>query len=609
MVGHRCITVCCEDVVFGARRTAALRAASGRDALLVKRTRQPGPHRSARPGRLLLLAFALLSASTPLAAMVLSVRDAETGAFVDAEATLTSSERAPQSVGVSGGRAALDASTDIDLELRAPAHQSLLTHLAAGTSALQVWLDPREQRVPAPVSGRDRAVLEGHVYDPARARAVSGARVQLGKQIAHTDALGYFQLEVTDIAAEAGNSAALRVSAVALPDWTQRLRLTPTSTHLIIDMGSGRPGSDHHFDSPVPMSDAAPAPNPIRAPILTPPTSIRVGYADAGFTTPCCVGACAAVSVMSLETYVKRGLNDEWIASWTADSLRAGAIAYRSYGAWHVANPRSVNYDICSSACCQVNDPDTSTSSSSAVDATAGILLTRDNAIFRAEYSAENNSWDDPNDGLDCANADLSCGNGFVGSPAAGWPCLADSVAAGHGCFGHGRGMSQWGSQRWALDQARRWPWIVDHYYNDNGTGAGLRTAQLTSPLRIDTLTSPASAAPGQSITLTLDISNLATLPHNPVWIGASLYSVATGFVSDPPRDQPVSLNPGAQQRTRDFLLAANLPAGSYDVIVALYLDIDANGAINSGDLALTSTRQNAVLSLTAAPLFSNGFE
>lgn len=312
---------------------------------------------------------------------------------------------------------------------------------------------------------------------------------------------------------------------------------------------------------------------------------------------------------MSLETYVKRGLNDEWIASWTADSLRAGAIAYRSYGAWHVANPRSVNYDICSSACCQVNDPDTSTSSNSAVDATAGILLTRDNAIFRAEYSAENNAWDDPNDGLDCANADLSCGNGFAGSPAAGWPCLADSVAAGHGCFGHGRGMSQWGSQRWALDQGRRWPWIVDHYYNDNGTGAGLRTALLTSPLRVDALTSPATAAPGQSITLTLDISNLATLPHNPVWIGASLYSVATGYVSDPPRDQPVSLNPGAQLRTRDFLLAANLPAGSYDVVVALYLDIDGNGAINSGDLALTSLRQNAVLSLTAAPLFSNGFE
>ena len=57
-----------------------------------------------------------------------------------------------------------------------------------------------------------------------------------------------------------------------------------------------------------------------------------------------------------------------------------------------------------------------------------------------------------PNDGLSCTNVDLSCGNGYVGSPSAGWPCLSDSLSSNHGCFGHGRGMSQWGTQYQALN-------------------------------------------------------------------------------------------------------------------------------------------------------------
>ncbi|MGE4073738.1 MAG: SpoIID/LytB domain-containing protein [Lysobacterales bacterium] len=435
-----------------------------------------------------------------------------------------------------------------------------------------------------------------------------GARVELGNVVAHTDSQGYFRVDLPPVADDDGQSMPLKVSAAGLPPWRQDLRLTNSISHRIIDLGAGAPGPDDRFDArqlASPIDDSAAA----RAPVFPIPTSIRVGYADAGFTTPCCVGSCSAVSVMSLETYVKRGLNDEWIASWTGDSLRAGAIAYRSYGAWHVANPRTPSYDICSSACCQVNDPDTSASSDAAVNATAGILLSQNGEIFRSEYSAENNAWDDPGDGLPCSNGDLSCGNGFVGSPATGWPCLADTVALGRGCFGHGRGMSQWGSQRWALDQGQRWPWIVNHYYNANGNGAGLRNSELTSPLRIDQFSAPASASPGQLITLTLELSNLAALAHDPVYIGASLFRSGSGFVSDPPRDLGVRLEPGSQQRSRQFQLPPGLSPGVWDVLVALYLDIDGNGAINTGDLALTSARQNGVLTIVEGPLFTDGFE
>src|SRR5690606_34201255 len=155
--------------------------------------------------------------------------------------------------------------------------------------------------------------------------------------------------------------------------------------------------------------------------------------------------------------------DNEWIASWDAQSLRAGSIAYRSYGAARTQNPINGSFDICSSACCQVNNATTHANTDAAVSRTPGLMLTRSTGqIFAAEYSAENTGWGNPGVGLGCSNVDLRCGGGCVGSPSRDWPCLADSVAAGHGCFGHGRGLSQWGSQRWAVEPTtpQTWRWI-----------------------------------------------------------------------------------------------------------------------------------------------------
>lgn len=566
--------------------------------------------RMATQGTVALIAFVLLSAGSVQAQTLrISVRDADSGRFMDAQLQVSIEHQPPLRHTVSAGRSQWPQNSTQLIEAAASGYRPLRTKIAADSQDVQLWLDPIRPQLRSQPASANAAHIEGHVYDFQQGLPVSGAEVQLGKQHGITDAEGYFSIDSTTSGADQGDAAVLTVRARGLPIWQQTLRLTRGSQHRIIDLGAGEPGPDHRFDSrQLPhVLDESPAAS--EAPILIVPSSIRVGFADAGFTTPCCVGSCNAVSVMSLETYVKRGLNDEWIASWKADSLRAGAIAYRSYGAWHVANPRTSSYDICSSACCQVNDPDTSAACDAAVNATAGILLTQGNGAFRAEYSAENNAWDDPNDGLPCSNADLSCGDGAVGSPAANWPCLADSVASGRGCFGHGRGMSQWGSQRWALNQAQRWPWIVNHYYNANGSGTGLRTSELSSPLRIDQFSAPASAQPGELITLTLDLSNLAGLAHDPVYIGASLYRSGSGYVSDPPHDLGVRVEPGSQPLSRQFQLPANLSAGSWDVLVSLYLDIDGNGAISSGDLGLTSARQNGVLSIIDGPLFSNGFE
>jgi peptidoglycan hydrolase-like amidase len=179
------------------------------------------------------------------------------------------------------------------------------------------------------------------------------------------------------------------------------------------------------------------------------------------------------VEIFDLETYVKRGLNDEWIASWHADSLRAGAVAYRSYGAYHVAHPRTAAYDICSTTSCQVNDADTSLSTDLAADVTRGAVLVRNGEIFRSEYSAELNNLQGARS---CTNIDRTCGDGFAGSPAAQWPCLPDPLCTGDSCFGHGRGMCQWGTQRWATIYGYGWRWIVNHYYSG---GEGLRNSVL----------------------------------------------------------------------------------------------------------------------------------
>jgi hypothetical protein len=111
-----------------------------------------------------------------------------------------------------------------------------------------------------------------------------------------------------------------------------------------------------------------------------------------------------------------------------------------------------------------------SVNTDNATSATSGIIVVNSagtEPLF-AEYAAEDNN--------------NYCADGFTGSPADNWPCLDDFVDAGTTFNGHGRGMCQWGTQRWAVNQARDWMWIVNHYYNDNGNPSGARSGVLQLP-------------------------------------------------------------------------------------------------------------------------------
>jgi hypothetical protein len=174
------------------------------------------------------------------------------------------------------------------------------------------------------------------------------------------------------------------------------------------------------------------------------PTTIRVGRNCPTKTT------CSTVQTMSMDTYVKHVLPAEWFSSWNAESLKAGAVAIRSYGGWYVYHPLTSTYDICDTTSCQVYGNSTAPSSDAAVDATSGVYLVDSSGnIARAEYSAENNN---------------SCGDCYItNNPSAA--CLYDPVCCGTALNGHGRGMCQWGTQRWATNQGKTYGWIVDHYY------------------------------------------------------------------------------------------------------------------------------------------------
>lgn len=526
---------------------------------------------------------------------------------------------------------------EVELEVSAPGHKPLRTWLAAPAEEVlpvEVWLDPEEgllgpeaQELAARLPAGTGAVY-GFLYRQEDLKPIAGAKVMLANLGISTrsDRRGYFELvypvldqgELPDLdrlVISAPGRQQLEIHGLALVAGLQR-RIEDLPAGRGIQVRDETPASlrfeeqVRHQEAPEPAlllpPPAASLPEEglavealgLKAGALlvgmAPPSTIRVG-------TNCSGTSCSSVSVMSLESYVAAGLDEEWISSWPGHSLRAGAIAYRSYGAWHVYHPLRSTYDICSTTSCQVYAPDVVSSTQQAGNATAGFMLQKGGSLFRAEYSAENNAWDDPYDGLSCVNSDLSCGNGKAGSPAAGWPCLSDGVCSNRGCFGHGRGMCQWGTSRWA-SQGKPWPWITDHYYNANGSGSSNRTAYITSPITLPSFAPAQSSVPrGGTFTINLSVKNSAGLSHAQILIGASIYSAASGYLSDPGHDKKVSLPVGTSSQSRLFTVPATAPTGTYNLIVALWYDVDGNGAIGTDDLPLLAATKAAALTITTS--------
>ena len=100
------------------------------------------------------------------------------------------------------------------------------------------------------------------------------------------------------------------------------------------------------------------------------------------------------VERVDFKSYVKNVLPNEWITSWPAASLDAGAMAVKSYGwYWALHSTRKTSggacFDVYDSTSSQVYRPGTAVASTSAaVDRTWGTRMTRNGNILQAHYCA-----------------------------------------------------------------------------------------------------------------------------------------------------------------------------------------------------------------------------
>ena len=445
----------------------------------------------------------------------ITVRDSVTGNRVPGRIIAVSRYEAATFLTDTAGRGGYQlAAGRNDIEIAAQGYNTLKTYFEAGQTALDitVWLDPQElprEMRPEAIESNLRAgstLIHGHIIDDESGKPLADARIYLenAKAQARSDSSGYFRMYVPtppiDPAGDMPGTGVLIVESDGKVIYRRNNILLPDgAVHFIIDIDASEPvvTDDTHklLSSPEELKNTQTAlpeshetnPDVDRTGVrgetdqpssVTVPASIRVGSSCPTKTT------CSVFQVYTLDTYTRLGLDDEWFSSWNANSLKAGAIAFRSYGVYFVFHPLTANYDICNTTSCQVIDPsDSAASTDNATAQTTGSIVvdSTGNNVFFAEYAAENN--------------DSACPDGFTGNNGT-WPCMSDAVDAGQTFNGHGRGMCQWGTQRWSINQGKDFVWIVNHYYNNNGSPSGLRAGYLQ--MSSGTLLPPPDlAAPG----------------------------------------------------------------------------------------------------------------
>ncbi|MET9701356.1 SpoIID/LytB domain-containing protein, partial [Streptomyces sp. NPDC006529] len=171
----------------------------------------------------------------------------------------------------------------------------------------------------------------------------------------------------------------------------------------------------------------------------TPPSTIRVlQYAQHTSAGGPVAGTETGVITVPFQSYIKDVLPGEWSASWQSDSLRAGAMAAKTYAWYWVNNWRGGTYG---GSCYNVDDsinyqryiPGRATASTNAaVEATWNSVMTKSGSIFQASYQATLTG-----------SSSESCGSGLSRYPNT---------------------LSQWGSQNCAL-AGQTWQPILSTYY------------------------------------------------------------------------------------------------------------------------------------------------
>ncbi|MER6366770.1 SpoIID/LytB domain-containing protein, partial [Kitasatospora sp. NPDC001527] len=331
---------------------------------------------------------------------------------------------------------------------------------------------------------RAQKVDNGVITPPTFMPAVSGARIEVnGALVGRTDGAGGFTIDYPD---PTGEAVTVTVKAPGFGTF-QLAGLTPANsgdslTVQLTNRSQSMTGRGASLEAPRAKAGVAPAasapsgaaptgaapsamsPSAV-APLTeapsalttgncggyasdsTPPSSIRVlQYAQHTSTGAPVAGTQTGVVNVPFNSYVKDVLPGEWITSWQPDSLKAGAMAAKTYAWYWVNNWRGGSsngtcYNVDDSINYQRYIPGRATATTNAaVDATWNSVMTRNGSIFQASYQATLTG-----------NTSESCGSGLSRYPNT---------------------LSQWGSQNCAL-AGQSWQSILSTYYPGLSIGSG----------------------------------------------------------------------------------------------------------------------------------------
>jgi hypothetical protein len=314
--------------------------------------------------------------------------------------------------------------------------------LLLGVSWLSGPVPSHGQAQPQPV----KAGLEVIVTGPDGA-AIAGATVRVAA-LGVAGTTGPDGRLNTTLAVAAPTKIEATVEAKGFRPWTIRnATLLPDDT-LIIEAPLSRADAKRGPSTPEvvdvqPHRSETDAPQTLDVPAHTPAGSVSANAAGTNTTPPTHIRvyrvSLGRVDTVEFRNYVKHVLPNEWIASWHGQSLRAGAMASKTYGWYRTMSAKypGSGYDTKDTTADQVYNPNVSyASTNSAIDDTWNYRLVRNGAIFQTQY----------------------CAGTYNGSRTSG------QCSEKHG-FPVGNYASQWGS-KYLADRGSSWQSILTFYYD-----------------------------------------------------------------------------------------------------------------------------------------------
>jgi carboxypeptidase family protein/stage II sporulation SpoD-like protein len=286
-------------------------------------------------------------------------------------------------------------------------HRNYIRLLSFGVAGIFLLVISIPARAQSP-----SATLAGSVLDAQTGSPIPNATVVvngLGATHAVTDAIGNFVASDIPVA-DPFTQVTITISALGHGTWT--MRDTPLYPGITRTIRVRLPLQDQLITDTLPRALIGGAQQPIsleapRAPQYfsntLPPQTINVAITNGapGYTNfPYCQPWLDAgkpvlrVDAVNFRDYVKNVLPHEWIASWPAESLRAGAMAVKMYG-WYIVNISKWsgilpgNPDIVDNTCDQVYVPSTNDyRTDAAVDWTWLFRMRRQGVVDEIHYLA-----------------------------------------------------------------------------------------------------------------------------------------------------------------------------------------------------------------------------